>query len=312
MSNYYEILGVSKDASQDEIKKAYRKLAVEYHPDKNPNGTEKFKEISSAYDTLGDEDKRRDYDMRNSNPFNGGFGGNPFNMDDIFGNMFGGGFGQRQNRTPEKIIEVQIGAIDSFKGVNKEINYSRKLKCEPCNGLGGNRVTCNDCKGQGFKTQQAGTGLFQQIIRTTCGSCGGSGSKLTNVCYSCSGTGTKDSMESIKITFPKNISDGQIMKVPQKGDVIRNVVGDLLLKIKIVPQNNFEKIENDLVYNAFFSLDDLKKDNFDVPHPDGTMSIKFLKEFNSQIPLRVRGKGYTTNYTGDLIIKMNVKFTRDW
>lgn len=312
MSNYYEILGVSKDASQDEIKKAYRKLAVEYHPDKNPNGGEKFKEISAAYDIIGDEEKRRIYDQQNSNPFgNGGWGGNPFNMDDLFGNMFRGGFGQKQNKTPDKVIEVQMGVLDLFKGLDKQITYNRKISCGECKGTGGNRVSCQDCGGQGYKTQRGGTGLFTQIIRTICSSCGGNGSRLINACHSCGGSGNKESVETINLNFPTNIDDGQMLKVHQRGDIINNNVGDLIVKLRIIPQNNFEKSDNDLVYNAYFTLDDLKKDSFDIPHPDGLLSINFLKEFNTQIPLRVRGKGFRSNAIGDLIIKMNVKYTRN-
>lgn len=310
MSNYYDILGVSKEATKDDIKKAYRDLANKYHPDKNPDGAERFKEISAAYDTLGDEDKKRNYDNQQSNPFNqwgGNGGGNHF--DDIINQMFNGG--RRQNRVRDKVIEIKIGALESFKGCSKTINYFKKVGCDFCNETGGKREVCSNCKGSGFMTQRAGTGIFTQIIRTTCGVCQGHGQKIISTCPVCQGSAYKDSQDTITVNFPPGISEGQIMKANQKGDVIKGQFGDLLMKISISPQDNFEKSGNDLIYNAFFNLEDLTKDSFLVPHPDGGLNVKIPTEFNTQTPLRIKNKGFRSNFVGDLIIKLNVKFSKN-
>lgn len=313
MNNYYEILGVSKDASQEDIKKAYRKLAIQHHPDKGGDETV-FKNIAEAYGVIGDESKRKQYDNQMNNPFGNFRGGNPFNdgsIDDILNQMFGGrgGFTQQQRR-PEKIIDIEIGAIDSYNGVTKNITYGRKVKCEPCSGTGGDKGICNTCSGQGYMTQRTGTGMFNQVVRILCNDCSGSGFKVSNPCISCSGVGDKTSMETISINFPRNVDNGQMLKVPQKGDYINGIIGDLILRVRLVPQNGFEKLNNDLVYNKFFNLEELSQTDFQVPHPSGNLSVKFPNEFNTQIPLRLRGKGYVSNVVGDLFVKLNVKFTK--
>ena len=158
MEDFYQILGVNENASQDEIKKAYRKLAVEHHPDKGGDEN-KFKKISEAYDTIGDENKRSQYNNQRRNPFAnmGGGGFNPF--EDMFNQMHT----QRRRSVPDKVIEVIIGALESFNGSDKTINYVRESKCGGCNGNGGERINCGACNGEGFIIQRIGTGLFVQI-----------------------------------------------------------------------------------------------------------------------------------------------------
>jgi molecular chaperone DnaJ len=314
MKNYYEILGVSKDANLDEIKKVYRKLALEYHPDRNPDGAEKFKEIAEAYDTLSDESKRREYNFKLENPMANRFGGgNPFNgggFEEMFSQMFGGGFQQTRRNAPEKIIDVQITVVESFRGVDKEISYSKKTDCNTCRGSGGERSGCMVCSGQGYVTQRAGTGMFQQVFRSVCTSCNGNGFVVNNACYDCKGQGTKDFIERIRVTIPKNIDNGQMLRLSQKGDYFNGVVGDLIIRINLVNKDGFEKNGNDLIYNAFFTLNDLKKNEFEIPHPDGAVSVKFPNEFNTQVPLRLKNKGFISNQVGDLYVKMNVKYVR--
>jgi DnaJ-class molecular chaperone len=166
VESFYDILGVGETATQEEIKKAYKKKAVEHHPDKGGN-EEEFKKISQAYDTLGDENKRRDYDNQKNNPF-GQPGFNPFE------DFFNGGFGQQFNRraVPDKVIEVNIGALESYLSPDKIITYSRRVECQTCHGQGGERITCSNCKGQGFMTTRVGNGMFIQMVRQTCGACG--------------------------------------------------------------------------------------------------------------------------------------------
>jgi len=307
VENYYEILGVPETATQDEIKKAYRKKAIEHHPDKG-GSEETFKKVATAYDTLGDENKRRDYDNRKNNPFgnNGGFQGfNPF--EDFFGGNF---FKQRKRTVPEKLVEVNIGTIESFNGVDKTITYMRNHGCNSCNGSGGDRTNCTVCGGQGFLSIKQGTGLFVQITRHVCNSCRGNGYIITNSCHNCNGGGVITATESLMIKIPQGVDEGQVFKIGSKGDYSNGTYGDLLIKIKLIPENNFEKSGNDLIYNLFYGLDDLKKDTVIIPHPSGEMTISLPKDVDTSKPLRVKSKGFKNNGQGDLFIKQFVKFKR--
>jgi len=303
MEDFYQILGVSENASQDEIKKAYRKLAVEHHPDKGGDEN-KFKKISEAYDTIGDENKRSQYDNQRRNPFAnmGGGGFNPF--EDMFNQMHT----QRKRAVPDKIVEVVVGAVESYKGGEKSITYNRDHNCGGCNGSGGERITCSTCGGQGVITQQIGTGLFTQIIRQSCGSCGGRGFSYKTTCGICHGKTTTSNVETISIKLPNGIDEGQFLRVQGKGDFKDGMYGNLVVRIKIVPENNFEKSMDDLIYNAYFDLNSLKEDTVKVPHPLGEISIKLPGEFDTSKPLRVKNKGY--HGRGDLYIKLFVKFKR--
>jgi molecular chaperone DnaJ len=302
MEDFYQILGVSENASQDEIKKAYRKLAVEHHPDKGGDEN-KFKKISEAYDTIGDENKRSQYDNQRRNPF-AGMGGGGFNPFDMFNQMHS----QRKRTVPDKIVEIVVGAVESYKGSEKNITYTRNHNCGGCNGTGGERINCSTCGGSGFITQQIGTGLFTQIIRQNCHSCGGRGFSYKTTCGTCHGSTTTSGTETISIKLPNGIDEGQFLRVQGKGDFKDGMYGNLVVKVKIVPENNFEKSMDDLIYNAYFDLNSLKEDSVKVPHPLGDISIKLPNEFDTSKPLRVKGKGY--HNTGDLYIKLFVKFKR--
>lgn len=310
MEDFYKVLGVNENATQDDIKKTYRKLAVEHHPDKGGDET-KFKKISEAYDTLGDPDKRSQYDNQKRNPFanagfdpfGGGMGFNPFG--DMFGNMQ---HRQRRRAVPDKIVEVTVGAIESFLGGEKTITYTRNHKCGGCNGEGGEKNVCTTCNGEGFTTQHIGTGLFTQIIRQPCHSCGGRGFSYKTTCGTCHGATTISKMETIKIKIPHGIDEGQYLKVQDKGDYKDGMYGNLVIKVKLQPENNFEKSLDDLIYNAYFDLVTIKNDKVTIPHPLGEISVKLPEEFDTSKPLRVKGKGYHNR--GDLYIKLFVKFRR--
>jgi DnaJ-class molecular chaperone len=303
MEDFYQILGVNQNATQDEIKKAYRKLAVEHHPDKGGDEN-KFKKISEAYDTIGDETKRNQYDNQRRNPF-AGMGGGGFNpFEDMFNQMNS----QRKRAVPDKIVEVVVGAVESYKGSEKNITYTRNHNCGGCNGTGGERINCSGCGGSGVITQQIGTGLFTQIIRQTCNSCGGRGFSYKTTCGTCHGNTTTSNTETISIKLPNGIDEGQFIRVQGKGDFKDGMYGNLVIKVKIVPENNFEKSMNDLIYNVYFDLDSLKDDSVKVPHPLGDISIKLPNEFDTSKPLRVKNKGY--GGVGDLYLKLFVKFKR--
>lgn len=308
MENYYQILGVSETATQEEIKKAYRKKAVEHHPDKG-GSEETFKQIASAYDVLGDENKRRDYDNRKNNPFaNAGpnfQGFNPF--EEFFNNSF---YKTRKKAAPEKVIELNVGVLESFKGIEKTVNYIRKHQCNGCKGTGGNRTDCGTCGGQGFVSIRQGTGLFIQITRQTCNSCSGRGYTITNACHICSGNGSISNAETINLKLPHGIDEGQLFRLKSHGDFQEGVYGDLVIKIRLLPENNFEKNGADLIYNLYFNYEDLKKQTVEIPHPNGNLSINLPSEIDTSKPLRIKSKGFG-NGQGDLFIRQFVKFKRN-
>ena len=298
--NYYTILGVNEKDSQDTIKKTYRKLAKEHHPDKG--GDENlFKKISEAYDVLGDENKRAQYDNQRNNPFGGMGGGfNPFEQ------MFNQQRPQRQG-APDKIIDVMVGALESFNGSDKQITYQRKHMCDDCGGKGGDRQTCQYCHGNGFITQRIGTGMFVQMVQSHCNACNGQGFVYTKVCYTCNGATTQNKVETLSVKLPHAVDDGQFLKLQGKGDYHNGIYGNLILRVKVSPEGDFEKFGNDLIYNKFFDLNGLKKESFEVPHPQGQLSIKMPPTFDTSKPLRVKSKGFNE---GDLFIKLFVKFAR--
>lgn len=299
--NFYSVLGVSENATQEEIKKAYRKLAVEHHPDKG-GSEEEFKRISQAYDTLNDDNKRRQYDSQKNNPFGGGF--NPF--EDLFGQAF---YTQRKRAVPDKVIDMTIGAVDSFLGGDRVFTYNREMQCNDCSGSGGDKNTCSVCKGQGFTVHTIGGSMFNQVIRQACNNCRGTGFNYSRVCGTCHGKTTKTQTETLKIKVPHGLDDGQFLKLQGKGDFHDGMYGNLVVRVKCSPQNNFEKSGDDLVYNAYLNKEDLDKESIEVPHPLGTISVKLPEIFDTSKPLRVKTKGY--HNVGDLFVKLFVKFKRD-
>jgi len=310
--NYYEVLGVSETATQDEIKKAYRKKAVEHHPDKG--GDENiFKEVAQAYDTIGDDNKRKQYDNQRNNPM-AGFGGGGGSMEDLFAQFFGGGRGgnpqQQQRQAPDKVVDVNISVLDSYKSTQKNIVYSRKHQCQDCSGSGGERIQCGMCGGAGSITQRVGTGMFVQMVRTACNGCGGRGFTFKTTCHSCVGSGTKDMMDSINVAIPHGIDNGQFIRAQGKGDFTNGSYGNLLIKFNVQPLEDFEKVNNDLIYNKFFNLDELKSDSFEIPHPDGKLAIKMPDEFDTTKPLRLKSKGFRNNGLGDMYVRLNVRFKK--
>lgn len=307
MENFYEILGVSENASQDEIKKAFRSKSKVMHPDKGGN-EEDFKKINEAYDTLGDESKRAQYDQQKNNPFGNMGSGDPF---DIF-NSFFGGFGNRQpqqRRAPDKVAELNVGVVDSFLGKEITANFPRKKKCDPCNGTGGDKTTCNTCNGSGRITQRVGNSFFSNIIQTACGSCGGKGFKFTNMCNVCYGNGSVDEQITLNLKLPTGITDGQFIKAGGYGDFFNGVYGDAILKVNIHPQGGFEKNGGDLIYNYHLTLDDINKDSINIPYPTGDISVQLPNEIDTAKPLRIRGKGFQSE-GGDFYINLNFKHTR--
>ena len=305
MKNYYEILGVDEKATQDDIKKAYRKLSKQYHPDVNPNGEEKFKDIAEAYDNIGDENKRVQYDNRKNNPFGGGF-----DIHSMFEQMVNGN-GNRQPKAPDKIIDLVLTPLDSFFGVKKDIEYNFYLKCDPCDGSGGEKTTCVGCGGRGVITQIIGTGMFRQQIQMTCNSCGGHGSTLKTRCNTCMGNGVTSSSEKLNIDIPKNVDNGDHMRIKTRGDYYQQqrMRGDLILRVVLNNSDSFEKMGLDLILKKKLDVMDLiMMDDLEVEHPEGNLKIKMPQNFDTDKPLRMANKGYSTEINrGNFYVKLSVK-----
>ena len=314
MKDHYQILGVDKKASQDEIKKAYRKLSKQYHPDVNPQGEEKFKEIAEAYDILGDETKKNNYDMGGMS----GFGSSAF--EEFFRNMgannpFGSHFGnRRQPQVQDKVIQIDITPMESYKSVEKTIDYRRNISCDGCKGSGGEKQVCTTCKGSGQIQQVFGNAFFRQVQTTVCPTCQGAGQKIIKACYKCGGSGVKPEMKSLKFKIPHGSDSGDFFRLDGLGDYYQERgFGNLLIKINMTSEEQWEKMGNDLVYINVLDYDDLKKDDFNVPHPNGEMKLKFPEIFDTSTPLRVRGKGFHKEAPiGDLYVRSVVRFKRNF
>lgn len=304
MKDYYKILEIEENASEDEIKKSFRNLSKKFHPDVNPNGAENFKEINEAYENLGDKNKKAIYDNKRKNPY----------ADSPFENFFSQMFGQkpqnpfRRKQAPDKIVRISVSPIESYFGQEKKVIYLRDVHCDYCNGTGGDRLVCNTCGGSGFVIKTFGYGFMIQQVRTACPNCEGKGHNIVSKCNHCDGIGNKARQNEIKINLPVGIDNGQFVKVTEAGDFRVGEYGDLVIQILLEPKDGFEKINNDLVYSLYLDLDGLTSDKYRIPHPDGELMVPAPKLFDTSKPLRLRGKGYSG---GDMYVKLNVKFERD-
>jgi molecular chaperone DnaJ len=303
VENYYQVLGVTENATKDEIKKAFKEKSKITHPDKG-GSEEEFKKINNAYSILSDDEKKRQYDMQRQNPFGNRAGFNPF---DIFGDMFARQ--QRpQRKVKDRVITVKIGVLDCLRSQDKTINYQIDKDCHSCHGSGGERINCEHCGGSGVITQQVGNSFFSNIIQTQCGHCSGKGFKLKNLCYVCNGVGKEREFKTVTFQIPKDIQDGQFIKLYGQGDFSNGQNGDLLIRVEMEPQEGFERINNDLVYNHYFtSIEDLNKSEIIVNSYNEKMSIKLPKTIDTSSPLRVKGKGIDG---GDLFIRTHLRYER--
>lgn len=330
MANYYETLGVSKTATQDEIKNAYRKLVKQYHPDLHPNDPNcaaKFKEINEANEVLSDPEKRRQYDYQQEHPNMGGFGGFEGNFSDfggfgdIFGDIFsqfgGGGRGAREQtkKGQDVTVEVDLSFLDAVKGCNKEIKYNRKERCTACNGTGAKDgtayVTCPTCKGAGQVKYTTGGGFFQTISVRACNDCGGSGKKIRERCTVCQGKGYNKTTTTLSIDIPAGADSNSYIKKRGYGDAPSNggECGDLIVVFKVQPHKIFKRKD----FNLYVELPiDFKTaalggkvkiptidDAIDLTIPEGTQNGKtFL----------VKGRGIRSKYgSGDLYVTVEIE-----
>lgn len=343
--DYYEVLGLTKDASEDEIKKAYRKLAIKYHPDRNPGDTtaeEKFKEAAEAYDVLHDPKRREQYDRFGFNAPGGGFGGDPFggggfSMDDIFsmfGDVFGGrgggfsGFGggarggARQApryRGADLRLKVRLSLQEIATGVTKKFKVRKDVTCDHCHGTGAEggsgSATCPNCQGSGIevRTQQSIFGMMQ--TQTTCHVCGGEGTVIKNKCTSCGGSGVVKGEEVVEIHIPAGVAEGMVVNVPGKGNMGKHngIAGDIQVYIEEETNDTFVRDGQDVVYNLLLDIPTATLGGeIAIPTIDGS-SVKIKIEPGTQPgkTLRLRGKGLPAvkgygNGTGDLIVQVSV------
>ena len=341
--DYYEVLGLTKDATEADIKKAYRKLAIKYHPDRNPGDTtaeEKFKEAAEAYDVLHDPQKRQQYDQFGFDAPGGFGGGSPFggaggfSMDDIFsmfGDVFGGhggfgGFGGRgggrqapRYRGSDLRLKVRLSLQEVATGVTKKFKLRKDVVCPHCHGTGAEGgsapETCPNCHGSGMeiRTQQSIFGMMQ--TQTTCHVCGGEGKVIKNKCKECDGSGVVKGEEVVEIHIPAGVAEGMVVNVPGKGNMGKHngIAGDIQVYIKEEANNTFVRDGQDVVYNLLLDIPTATLGGeVDIPTIDGS-SVKIKIEPGTQPgkTLRLRGKGLPAvqgygNGTGDLIIQVSV------
>jgi len=324
--NYYDILGVTKDASIEEIKKAYRKKAIEHHPDKGGDES-KFREAAEAYETLSDDGKRKEYDVfggtRRGN--NGGFQGHGFSMEDIFsrfGDVFGGNpFGNFNQRPPQKRgndlrVSLKLTLDDIFRGVTKKVKYKRHNACVSCNGNGGHgEKTCNGCNGFGRKnfTQHTPFGTISQTM--ACNDCQGSGKQVSTRCNSCNGHGVYDKEEVVDINIPRGVMNNMTLNLQGHGNYIKGgVAGDLHVHIEELPHDRFRREGSDLHTDIWINISDAvlggQKDieTFYGPHQiailPGTESGKVIKVHGKGLP--TMGSNGQTVGVGNLVLKFNI------
>jgi molecular chaperone DnaJ len=335
--DYYEVLGVSKTATDDEIKKAYRKMALKYHPDKNPDdkeAEEKFKEAAEAYDVLSNADKRARYDqfghsMGGQQGF-GGFGGGGFSMEDIFsqfGDIFGGRFsgqwggatggrGRRVNRGSDLRIKVKLTLEEIAKGASKTLKIPTLVKCEHCEGTGAKDgksfSTCSTCNGTGTVIHTQNTFLGPMQSTSTCPSCNGEGKIITEKCSHCNGEGVNRQETTVSFNIPAGVADGMILTVRGKGNAPRRggVNGDLLVVIEEVAHPDLIRDGNDVIYNLMLDIPTATLGgSVEVPTITGKARVKIAPGTQPGKVLRLRGKGLpsTEGYgTGDELINIMV------
>jgi molecular chaperone DnaJ len=335
--DYYEILGVTKSASPEEIKKAYRKLAIQYHPDKNPNNPqaeEKFKEAAESYEVLSNPEKKQRYDQFGHAGVGGGgngYGHGGMNMDDIFsnfgdifgddspfGNMFGGrgGGGRTKRRGSNLRIKLKLDLSEIANGAEKKIKVKRQMACDTCHGNGsknGTSVkTCTTCQGSGQTRKVVDTMLGRMVSSATCNTCHGSGSVITEKCTVCHGTGTQEKGEEITIKVPAGVADGMQLSMSGKGNYPQGggIAGDLIILIEEEEHDVLKREGNNVIYDLYISFTDaVFGSSIEVPTIDGKVKIKIDQGTQSGKILRLKGKGIQdiNGYEkGDQLIHVNV------
>ena len=337
--DYYEVLGVDKSATEDQIKKAYRTIAIKYHPDRNPGNKEaeeKFKEAAEAYDVLHDPQKRQQYDQFGfAGPTGGGFGGfgTSMNMDDIFsmfGDIFGGragfsGFGggsrrgSQQHRGSDLRLKVRLSLDEIAHGVTKKFKVRKDVQCSHCHGTGAEdgsgTETCPTCHGSGVITHTTQSIFGMMQTQGVCPTCNGDGQIVKHKCHTCNGTGVEKGEEVVEIKIPAGVAEGMIVNVPGKGNAgHRNGInGDIQVFIEEEENDTFIRDDNDLIYNLLLDFPTAALGGeVEIPTIEGT-KLKVKMEAGTQPgkTLRLRGKGLPAvqgygRGNGDLVVNVSV------
>ncbi|MCQ2226581.1 MAG: molecular chaperone DnaJ [Bacteroidales bacterium] len=333
--DYYEVLGVSKGASADEIKKAYRKLAIKYHPDKNPGdkeAEEKFKEAAEAYDVLSNSDKKAKYDQFGHAAFEGGGGGGGFygggmSMDDIFsqfGDIFGSfGFGGGRSRGGQRVhkgsslrVKVKLNLSEIANGVEKKFKVKKQVQCKHCNGSGAKDSsaikTCSHCHGTGVITQVVQSFLGPMQSQQTCPYCHGEGKTITDKCPHCHGEGLVEEEEVVTVKIPAGVEAGMQLNVAGKGNAARGggVNGDLYVVIDEEPHDELVRDGSNLIYHLYLGIPDvLLGTQVEVPTVDGKVRLKIEAGTQPGKVLRLQGKGLpevNSRSKGDLLVRVDI------
>ena len=333
--DYYEVLGVAKGDDDNKIKKAYRKKAMKYHPDQNPDdkeAEEKFKEAAEAYDVLSDPQKRARYDQMGHRAFEqgGGFGGGGMTMEDImeqFGGMFGGAggggfFGGGARRQPRGErgsnlrIKVALSLEEISTGVTKRIKVKRQKQCDVCDGSGAKDSTavetCKTCGGAGVVRQVRSTFLGQMATTTTCPTCSGSGKQIKDNCNNCKGEGRVYGEDTIEVNIPAGVEEGQQLSMRGKGNAGRRggPAGDLLINIEEKPHESLQRDGQKVIYDLHLNFADAALGtSVEVPTITGKVKIKIPAGTQAGKILRLRGKGLPALQaygTGDQLIHVNI------
>ena len=336
--DYYEVLGVQRNANADEIKKAYRKAAIKYHPDKNPGDKEaedKFKEAAEAYDVLSNPDKRARYDQFGHAGMSGvagggfgGFGGGGFSMEDIFsqfGDIFGGHFGgfssrsggsARVNRGSDIRVKVKLTLAEIANGTTKKLKISKTIACDKCGGSGAkdssSYATCSACGGSGYVMRVENTFFGRMQTQSVCPTCGGSGKTITAKCDKCSGEGVMRGDEVVEIKIPAGVGEGMAVTVSGKGNAARQggVSGDLLVMIEEEHNPELVRDGNDLIHNLNLPVTTcILGGDVEVPTIDSRVKIKIAPGTHTGKVLRLRGKGLpdVNGYgRGDILIVVDI------
>ncbi|MFM2392359.1 MAG: molecular chaperone DnaJ [Bacteroidota bacterium] len=342
--DYYEVLEVAKNADADAIKKAYRKMAIKYHPDKNPgdkSAEDKFKEAAEAYEVLSDADKRARYDRYGhdavSGNARGGFQGQHMNMEDIFaqfGDVFGDdgspfssffGGGSRSAQAGQKgsnlRIKVSLTLEEIESGVTKKIKVKKQVKCNNCAGSGAKDAasvkTCGGCQGSGYVRQVRNTFLGQMATTGVCPTCKGAGKTVTANCTLCRGEGVNMDSETIDIELPAGVEGGMQLSMRGKGNAGRNggPAGDLLITIEELPHEDFTRDGMNVIHDLFINFADAALGtNAEVPTLDGRVKVKIAPGTQSGKILRLKGKGLPSVQQygkGDQLININIWTPKD-
>nr|WP_321355058.1 molecular chaperone DnaJ [uncultured Draconibacterium sp.] len=341
--DYYEVLGVGKSASAEEIKKAYRKKAIQFHPDKNPDdkeAEEKFKEAAEAYEVLSNPEKKQRYDQFGHAGMSGAAGGGGFSgggfsdIEDIFsafGDIFGGHFGgfggfsggggrsrggRRVSRGSDLRVKVKLNLQEIVNGVEKKIKVKKYVACQHCSGTGAKNgssySTCGTCGGAGQVTRVQNTLLGQMQTTSACPTCGGEGKMITDKCNHCAGEGVVREEEVINIKIPAGVGEGMQLNVSGKGNTGRRggINGDLLVVITEDDDQELVRDGNNLIYNLFLSFPEITLGTTsEIPTVDGKVKVKIEAGTQPEKILRLRGKGIpdVNGYgRGDLLVRVHV------